>query len=467
MKAKLLNLYYRLLGFLASKYLKKHKAYIIGINGSVGKTSCRMIIAQTLEKFLTGKKVYTSPKNFNGELGLSLSIFQIENWDPNILCLIKTLFKSVFKLIFGKKAYDIIILEYGIDRPLEMEFLIKIAKPHMGVFTAIDAVHSEQFGDPAEIAKEEIKMIKNTLEIAFLNESDTYAMQLKDQILIDKFIYQTQGHESKSDIRFENEKFSFENHKVGAQFDLFIKNKKHQINTNLLGKPNYGYIGVAFTILEILLDKFKINPQSPVVLRDPAPFPSCFRTSPKEHKLELDYKLQAGRFSIFQGIENSVIFDSSYNASPLSVRKIIDAVHNIKNGLFPNRKIWITLGDMRELGDLTEKEHRLLAGYVSQFADRIFLVGKQMCEHMADELIKIGYDKNLIYKFDKSNEAGEIIKRLLKEKGDEILIVCKGSQNTIFLEETVKMLLKDPEDAKLLTRQSDRWMKKKRSFFSS
>lgn len=84
----------------------------------------------------------------------------------------------------------------------------------MGVFTAIDAVHSEQFGDPAEIAKEEIKMIKNTLEIAFLNESDTYAMQLKDQILIDKFIYQTQGHESKSDIRFENEKFSFENHKV-------------------------------------------------------------------------------------------------------------------------------------------------------------------------------------------------------------------------------------------------------------
>jgi UDP-N-acetylmuramyl pentapeptide synthase len=83
-------------------------------------------------------------------------------------------------------------LEYGIDRPLEMEFLIKIAKPHIGVFTAIDAVHSEQFGNPAEIAKEEVKMIKNTLEIAFLNESDMYAMNLKNNIKIDGFVYQTQ-----------------------------------------------------------------------------------------------------------------------------------------------------------------------------------------------------------------------------------------------------------------------------------
>jgi len=83
-------------------------------------------------------------------------------------------------------------LEYGIDRPLEMEFLIKIAKPHIGVFTAVDSVHSEQFGDPGKIADEEVKMIKNTLETSFLNESDTYAMQLKDIIKIDKFVYQTQ-----------------------------------------------------------------------------------------------------------------------------------------------------------------------------------------------------------------------------------------------------------------------------------
>ncbi len=457
MKNKLLNLYYRLLGLLASRYLRKHKAYIIWINWSVGKTSCRMIIAQTLQKFLTWKTVYTSSKNFNWELGLSLSVFQIEKWDPNIFCLIKTLFKSVFKLFFWRKPYDIIILEYGIDRPLEMEFLIKIAKPHIGVFTAIDAVHSEQFGNPAEIAKEEVKMIKNTLEIAFLNESDMYAMNLKNNIKIDGFVYQTQWSESSADIKIISSKFNFVDWKIISDVDLDLKWYKYAVQTNLMWKPNYGYIWVSLMILDILNYKFKTNPQS---ASQPAPLK-------KEHNLELDYKLQPGRFSVFEWIENSIIFDSSYNASPLSVRKIIDSVCAIKRELFPDRKVWIVLGDMRELGDLTEKEHRLLAGYVSQFADKVFLVWKQMCEHLADELDKVWYDKSLIYKFDKSNEAWKIIKNALKEAGDEILLICKWSQNTIFLEETVKMLLKNPEDEQYLTRQSKWRINKKNKFFVS
>ena len=449
MKAKLLNLYYRLLGLLASKYLKKHKAYIIGINWSVWKTSCRMIIAQTLQKFLTWKVVYTSSKNFNWELGLSLSVFQIEKRDPNIFCLIKTLFKSVFKLFFWKKPYNIVILEYGIDRPLEMEFLVNIAKPHIGVFTAIDAVHSEQFGNPAEIAKEEIKMIKNTLEIAFLNESDMYAMNLKDHIKIDSFVYQTQWNQSNADVKIINSKFSFVDWKIISDIELDLKWNKYNFKTNLMWKPNYWYIGVSLMILEILKYKFKIENWK------------------VDNLLVLNYKLQPGRFSVFEWIENSIIFDSSYNSSPLSVRKIIDSVHNIKRELFPDRKVWMVLGDMRELGDLTEKEHRLLAGYVSQFADKVFLVWKQMCEHLADELDKVWYDKSLIYKFDKSNEAWKIIKNALKEVWNEILLICKWSQNTIFIEETVKMLLKNSDDEKYLTRQSKWRINKKNKFFSA
>ena len=112
MKNKLLNLYYRFLAFCARKYLKRHKPYIIGINGSVGKTSCRMIIAQTLKQSLTHKKIYTSPKNFNGELGLSLSIFTIEKWDPTFLCVVKTFCRVLWQGLFGKKMYDVIVLEY-------------------------------------------------------------------------------------------------------------------------------------------------------------------------------------------------------------------------------------------------------------------------------------------------------------------------------------------------------------------
>ena len=46
------------------------------------------------------------------------------------------------------------------------------------MFTAIDAVHSEQFGNPTEIAREEAKMVKSTREIAFLNADDAYAQEV-------------------------------------------------------------------------------------------------------------------------------------------------------------------------------------------------------------------------------------------------------------------------------------------------
>lgn len=100
MKKRLLLGYYTLLGKLAHGYLIKHNPKIIGINGSVGKTSCRMIIYQTLQKFFPNKKIYTSPKNFNGELGMSLSIFQIETREPTMMCFVRTLWKIFQKRYF-------------------------------------------------------------------------------------------------------------------------------------------------------------------------------------------------------------------------------------------------------------------------------------------------------------------------------------------------------------------------------
>jgi UDP-N-acetylmuramoyl-tripeptide--D-alanyl-D-alanine ligase len=348
----------------------------------------------------------------------------------------------------GKASYQCIVLEYGIDRPKEMEFLINIAKPDIGVFTAIDAVHSEQFGNPAEIAKEEVKMIQNTKEIAFLNANDTYAQQLKDMISIDKISYQTQGHELTADIHHTKETFHEKNGKIEVTFDLSLRDHEHHIHTNLLGKPNYGYIGVALAITEIMARK----------------------TQKKENvlskELHVDYQLQPGRMSIFSGVEKSIIIDGTYNSSPLSVRKLIDAVHNMKVQVFPQRKVWLVLGDMRELGDLTEREHRLLATYVSQIADKVFLVGQHMHNYLADELPKVGYPAEQIFTFGSAIKAGETLQTMLQEPGLECVVVCKGSQNTIFLEETVKLLLKDPQDQRLLTRQSHRWLAKKKEFFA-
>ena len=150
-----------------------------------------MIIYQTLKKALPELNIYTSPKNFNGELGMSLSIFQVEEWVPSVWNMIKAGSQIFCKALFGEKDYDMIVLEYGIDRPKEMEFLLSINKPNIGVFTAIDAVHSEQFGSPADIAEEEVKMVKNTREAVFLNRDDAYAKQVCDRIGVDVLTYTT------------------------------------------------------------------------------------------------------------------------------------------------------------------------------------------------------------------------------------------------------------------------------------
>ena len=440
----LLFQYYRYLGRCARNYLRKHNVFTIGINGSVGKTSCRMIIHQTLQKALPEATIYTSPKNFNGELGMSLSIFQVEDWSPSIFNMIKVWFQTFWKMLFGKKPYDTIVLEYGIDRPKEMEFLLSINKPHIGVFTALDAVHSEQFWDPAAIANEEVKMIKNTREIAFLNAEDHYAQQLKNQISIELFMYQTEHKKPELEISFENETLRRDQGLI-SDFLLDIKWRKYQVKTNLFGKPNYGYLGVALVIADIVK------------------YQQTGKGLDYEHFLSspLIFQLQPWRCSLFEGKYESIIIDSTYNASPLSMRKLIDTTLQVQKSLSEKRKVMLVLWDMRELGDLTQQEHRLLAGYVHQSSDQLILLGNYMREYLADELTKIWYPEEKLQVVDSISKVEKAISKILKNTDEKWIILFKGSQNTIFLEEAVKRFLKRSEDIQHLTRQSDWWVKKK------
>lgn len=450
MKKKLLDFYCRLLSFFARKYIAKHKPLVIWINWSVWKTSCRMIIYQTLCKFINNKKIYTSSKNFNWELWLSLSIFEIEEFVPSLFWSLKVFFKVLFMCLFWKKPYDIVVLEYWIDHPWEMEFLLNIVQPQIWVFTAIDSVHSMQFGSPENIAKEEKKMVQNTLELALLNIDDKDAISLVDDIEIDYLTYQTQWYNSKWDISFENETFQYKDWWLFSNFDLSIRQKNINITTNILWKANYWYIGVALAILDIINYKdWK---------------PSIFDSF---DKIFLEYKLQWWRLSVFDWLYDSILFDSTYNSSPLSVQKILNTVYNIKKDLFADSEIWVMLGDMRELWKLTESDHRKIAPYVHSVADRLFLVWENMKKVLKDELSKIGYDMSKVEEFDDSISLWNFVKEELKKSSWRKLIVWKGSQNTIYLEEAIKILLANDEDAKNLVRQSDWWQKKKKKFFDS
>ena len=332
-----------------------------------------------------------------------------------------------------------------------MDFILKVAHPDIWVFTAIDAVHSEQFWNPQKIASEEVKMALNTKSLVFLNANDGYAQQLAPKIKVDKLMYNTFDTDNvKADIYFDGHSFKKwkENADLISHFFLHIKDKKYEIETNLFGKMNYGYIGVAIWIAETLAYRRKVDLHLP-----------------NKKAFKLTYKLQPGRLSIFDWKLNTLIIDSTYNASPLSVRKTIDTVYTIRNNCFPKSEIWLILWDMRELWDLTESEHRKLAGYVSLSGDQLFLLGKSMNDFLADELKKFWSTNNLTV-CKSLKELNKTVENKLKGKSNKnpVILVFKWSQNTIFLEEAVKYFLKNKEDENLLTRQSEFWMKKKKEF---
>ena len=125
------------------------------------------------------------------------------------------------------------------------------------------------------------------------------------------------------------------------------------------------------------------------------------------------------------------------------------------------------LWDMRELWKLTESDHRKIASYVLSVADRLFLVWENMTKYLKDELSKIGYDMDKVEEFPDSVSLWNFVKDELKKSDWRKLVVWKGSQNTIYLEEAIKILLENDGDAKNLVRQSDWWLRKKKKFFDS
>ena len=84
-----------------------------------------------------------------------------------------------------------------------------------------------------------------------------------------------------------------------------------------------------------------------------------------------------------------------------------------------------------------------------------------MREYLADELTKIWYPEEKLHVVDSISKVEKAISKILKNTDEKWIILFKGSQNTIFLEEAAKRFLKNSEDIQHLTRQSDWWLKRK------
>jgi UDP-N-acetylmuramyl pentapeptide synthase len=194
------------------------------------------------------------------------------------------------------------------------------------------------------------------------------------------------------------------------------------------------------------------------------------------------------------GINNTTIFDSSYNSDPDSVFAMLkslelkvksdlqkeknsktEALDNDLSDYFKAPSNYLVLGEMRELGSISTDKHKqvldklleLKAGYEEKIED-IILVGSEWLECDFDKVSKFQDDYQLIvYKnvnFRVFSQAGRVYDYLKDNVRPGSWFWIKGSQNTIFLEILVENLLSNKDDLKLVCRQEPRWFEMRKPF---
>lgn len=410
--------------------LRKYNPEVIGITGSVGKTSAKDAIHQVLSsKFNVRKNI----KNYNNEIGLPLTILGVESPGKNPFGWAMVSFKLVSLLLKKDKNYPkILVLEMGIDRPGDMEYLCKIVKPKIGVVTNISHSHFQYFNSLVQIQKEKAKLVNQLPKggWAVLDYDDQKTRSIA-------------GSLSKANIFT----YGFDHHvsiQASASAFKYSKNGKLEgISYNLHHKDSHTPVFIP-SIAGYSMIKASLAAASVGVI---------YGLSSREIAGALKKLIfPPGRTSIIEGVNNLTIIDDTYNASPASTSAIILAMDEIKTKRGTQR--WAILGDMLELGSYTEEGHKKIGKAVaaSQFT-KVIAIG-ELGYKIGLAAKRAGMKQENIYSFEDSRVACMHVEKLIKPNS---LVLVKGSQGAR-MEHIVKRLMKNPENAKSkLVRQGKSW----------
>ncbi len=418
------------LRLLARLILKKYQPLVIGITGSVGKTSAKEAIFAVLKD---REAVAMSQKNYNNEIGLPLTIIGAESAGRSLFGWIRIFFKAAGLILFKDKKYPrVLILEMGVDRPGDMAYLTAIAPPNIGIITAISYSHLEYFGSLVNIKKEKQVLIENldNKGLAILNYDNESAREMagasKAKVL-------TYGLKAGADLQAQDIVYNFT-------------------------KGNYELSGLNFkmnhqgSIVPVFMD----NVMSETVLYAAlaaAAVGLYFGMNLVEIAAALkDFSLPHGRMNILPGIKHTFIIDDTYNSSPEATESALDILSRIK--IDPSASKYAVLGDMLEIGHYTVEGHQLAGKkVVSGGIDYLVAVGEKSRDSVR-AAIADGLSEDNVFHFDQALEAGAFLQERLKA-GDVVLV--KGSQG-MRMERTVKEIMAEPERAReLLVRQGAEW----------
>lgn len=436
MKSKKLIILEKILRFMAKAVLSKYKPKVVAITGSVGKTTTKEAVYFSLKEFFFVRK---NEKNYNNEIGVPLTIIGARSGSHSVFRWALVFLKWLRIMALPSKYPQILVLEMGADRPGDIKYLCDFVPLDAGVLTNIGISHLEYFKTIKRVAREKSLILKFLPAggLAVFNADDEQCRKIAENLKSNVLGYGF-GNEAKlraSDINFNYEKFIGKNGKElslprGINFKLSYDGKIIPIRmTHCVAKPQI-YSALAALGVSVY---FELN------ILDVA------------KKLE-NFEPYPGRMSLVRGIKDTMIIDDTYNSAPDSVAAALDTLSKINTG----RKIAV-LGDMLELGELSDEAHRQAGFLAYQAGAEYFIaVGKRM-SLAAKEFVRQSADPEKVVQFDRPKDAGLFVQKIMKT-GDVLLI--KGSQG-MRMEKVVEEVMAQPQrKEELLVRQDAEWKQK-------
>jgi UDP-N-acetylmuramoyl-tripeptide--D-alanyl-D-alanine ligase len=373
---------------LAAYWRSRLQLRIIGVTGSVGKTTTKELIAAVLS---TRYRTFKSEGNYQHAVSLPLMLLKLT------------------------EAHERAVVEMGFYHPGDIKFLAGLARPQVGVVNNVYAVHLERAGSLEALARGKAELVEALPPqpdgVAVLNADDALVMAMAARTRARVVTY---GLDPQADLWADNiESAGLD----GVRFHLHHRHEVLHVHVPLLGRHS----------VHTALRAAAVGLVEGLTWQD-----------------ILDGLNALGatqlRLVAVTGPENSVILDDTYSASPESVIAALNLLNELEG-----RRVAV-LGDMLELGSYEEVGHRLVGRRARDVVDLLVTVGPR-ARVIAAEAREAGLPDAAVVELDDSEAAIAFLRRTIR-RGDVVLL--KGSQG-VKLDRVVPALEVRPPEPKPLT----------------
>lgn len=438
------------LGRQAKKVLQRERPFVITVNGAVGKTTTKRAIGAMLACHEHSAPFRVSPKSYNNELGVPLTVFGHDAPSRSVGAWLRLL-KDGFVYGSGLKHLGVktFVFEIGADKPGDLDYLLDLLTPDLCVVSAVmpdneglTPVHTSNFPSVEALIDEETKPVIHTRPEGnvVLNADDRRVFAMRHATAARALTF---GEAEGADVRIVECKVITKTTDHGEMptglqlhFQVLQRDETFYI-PNVFGRSVAYAVGAALAVA-VALD-----------------------FTPEEYRAFANhFEPYPGRTRIIPGIKGTTLYDDTYNASPSAVlaglRDLADTP--TREG---QRKI-ACIGEMRELGESTDRMHRFIGAEAAKLKIDLLVPCGRMARVLADGALTNGMTDEQVKVFDDVPEAGQWLQRFIKP-GD--IVFAKASEGRLDsvgarMDRLIKELMAEPNRAgELLVRQDKSWQR--------